>query len=178
MKNKIDENLYSRQIYTYGKELMDKIVDLKILIMGLRGLGIEVAKNIILVGPKEVSISDKNLCQINDLGANFYLNEIDVNKNTREDSCINKLKNLNPYVNVNIYKGSSIEDMKKYDIIIVTELNSIDKIIDIDNFCRKNKIKFIYALNCGLTGFLFNDFGDEHYVYDFNGEKCNYFGPS
>ena len=47
MKNKIDENLYSRQIYTYGKELMDKIVDLKILIMGLRGLGIEVAKNII-----------------------------------------------------------------------------------------------------------------------------------
>ena len=171
MKNKIDENLYSRQIYTYGKELMDKIVDLKILIMGLRGLGIEVAKNIILVGPKEVSISDKNLCQINDLGANFYLNEIDVNKNTREDSCINKLKNLNPYVNVNIYKGSSIEDMKKYDIIIVTELNGIDKIIDIDNFCRKNKIKFIYALNCGLTGFLFNDFGDEHYVYDFNGEK-------
>ena len=39
---KLDENLYSRQIFTYGKETMDKIVNLKILIMGLRGLGIEI----------------------------------------------------------------------------------------------------------------------------------------
>ena len=46
---KIDENLYSRQIFTYGKETMDKIVNLKILIIGLRGLGIETAKNIILI---------------------------------------------------------------------------------------------------------------------------------
>ena len=43
---KIDENLYSRQIFTYGKETMDKIVNLRILIMGLGGLGIETAKNI------------------------------------------------------------------------------------------------------------------------------------
>ena len=52
MEKKIDENLYSRQIFTYGKETMDKIVNLKILIIGLRGLGIETAKNIILAGPK------------------------------------------------------------------------------------------------------------------------------
>ena len=86
MEKKIDENLYSRQIFTYGKETMDKIVNLKILIIGLRGLGIETAKNIILAGPKEVSISDKSICKINDLGANFYLNETDVNKNTLEES--------------------------------------------------------------------------------------------
>ena len=58
---KIDENLYSRQIFTYGKETMDKIVNMRILIIGLKGLGIEIAKNIILAGPKEVSISDKNI---------------------------------------------------------------------------------------------------------------------
>lgn len=34
---KIDENLYSRQIFTYGKETMEEIVKKKILIMGLRG---------------------------------------------------------------------------------------------------------------------------------------------
>ena len=64
----------------------------EILIIGLRGLGIETAKNIILAGPKEVSISDESICKINDLGANFYLNETHVNKNTLEESCINKLK--------------------------------------------------------------------------------------
>ena len=171
MKKKFDENLYSRQIFTYGKETMDKIVNLKILIFGLRGLGIETAKNIILAGPKEVSISDKNICKINDLGANFYLNEMHVNKKTLEDSCINKLKELNPYVNVNIYKGSSTDDMKKYNIIIITEIKKLDELYNINKFCRQNKKYFIYALNFGLTGFLFNDFGDEHYVYDFNGEK-------
>ena len=76
---KLDENLYSRQIFTYGIDTMDKIINLKILIIGLRGLGIEIAKNIILAGPKEVSISDKNICQINDLGSNFYINEKDIN---------------------------------------------------------------------------------------------------
>ena len=58
----IHKNLYSRQIFTYGQDLMEKIINLKILIVGLRGLGIEIAKNLILAGPKEVLISDKNKC--------------------------------------------------------------------------------------------------------------------
>ena len=168
---KFDENLNSRTIFTYGKETMEKIVDLKILIIGLRGLGIETAKNIILSGPKEVSISDKNKCKISDLGSNFYLNEEDVNKNTREVSCINKLKALNPYVNVNIYKGLSIADMKRFNIIIITEIMKLEELYEINELCRKYSIYFIYALNLGLTGFLFNDFGDEHKITDFNGEK-------
>ena len=56
----IDTNLYSRQIRTYGIEIMKKLQNLKILIIGLRGLGIEIAKNLILAGPKEVKIYDPN----------------------------------------------------------------------------------------------------------------------
>lgn len=33
---------------------MKKLIKLKVLILGLKGLGVEVAKNIILSGPKEV----------------------------------------------------------------------------------------------------------------------------
>lgn len=168
---KIDENLYSRQIFTYGKEVMNKIVNLKILIIGLRGLGIEIAKNIILAGTKEVSISDKNICEINDLTSNFYINENDVNIKTREESCIKKLKALNPYVNVTIHKGLFREDIKRFNLIIITEIMKLEDLYEINSVCRKNKINFIYTLSLGLTGFLFNDFGDEHYVYDINGEK-------
>ena len=164
--SKIDENLYSRQLFTYGKETMEKIVNMRILIIGLKGLGIETAKNIILAGPKEVSISDKNICKINDLGSNFYLNENDVERNSLEKACIKKLKELNPYVNVNIYNGSSTKDMQKYNIIIITELMRLEELYDIDNFCRQNKKFFIYSLNLGLTGFLFNDFGIEHNIFD------------
>ena len=66
MTDKIKEDYkkdlrYSRQIGTYGNETMKKLSELKILIIGLKGLGVEVAKNIILSGPKRVSLYDKDL---------------------------------------------------------------------------------------------------------------------
>lgn len=92
----IDTNLYSRQIYTFGYDYR-KIINLKILIIGLRGFGIEIAKNLILGGPREVSISDKKICKNNDLNSNFYINEKDINLKSREGSCYDKLELLNPY---------------------------------------------------------------------------------
>ena len=167
----IDTDLYSRQIYTYGLDTMEKIINLKILIIGLRGLGVEIAKNLILAGPKEVSISDKNICTICDLSSNFYINENDINIKCREDSCYDKLKTLNPYVNVTKHKGFYKEDIKKFDIIIITEIMKLEELYEINNICRKNNIYFIYTLNLGLTGYLFNDFCDNHHIYDINGEK-------
>ena len=47
----IDTNLYSRQIGTFGMETMGKLIKMKVLIVGMRGLGVEIAKNLILAGP-------------------------------------------------------------------------------------------------------------------------------
>ena len=38
------------------------------------------------------------------------------------------------------------------------------------NWNDEININFIYTLNLGLTGFLFNDFGNKHYIFDLNGE--------
>ena len=46
---KVDDNLYSRSILTYGMETMRKLSQLKVFIYGLRGLGIEVANILKLV---------------------------------------------------------------------------------------------------------------------------------
>jgi ubiquitin-activating enzyme E1 len=51
MDQKMYENLYSRQIGTYGAETMGKLIKMKVLVQGLRGLGVEVSKNLILAGP-------------------------------------------------------------------------------------------------------------------------------
>lgn len=48
---KIDMDLYSRQIGTFGVETMGKLIKMKVCIMGIRGLGVEIAKNLILAGP-------------------------------------------------------------------------------------------------------------------------------
>ena len=166
-----NKNLYSRQILTYGTDAMNEIQNYKILIIGLRGLGIEIVKNLILAGPKEVSISDKNICKINDLGSNFYIDEGDINTKSLEDSCFEKLNTLNPNVNVTKHKGIHKEDIKKFDIIIISEIMNLEDLYEINNITRKYKKYFIYTLNLGLTGFLFNDFGENHPIYDSNGEK-------
>lgn len=69
----IDTNLYSRQIGTFGLETMGKLIKMKVLIIGQRGLGVETAKNLILAGPHTVHVYDPTTVTINDLGANFYL---------------------------------------------------------------------------------------------------------
>jgi ubiquitin-activating enzyme E1 len=40
---------------------MGKLIKLRVFIHGLRGLGVEVAKNLILAGPKAVTIHDPEL---------------------------------------------------------------------------------------------------------------------
>lgn len=56
---------------------------MKVVIVGLRGLGVETAKNLILAGPEQVLVYDPDLVRINDLGANFYCDEASVGKLTR-----------------------------------------------------------------------------------------------
>lgn len=45
---------------------------MKCFIQGLRGLGLEIAKNLILAGPKSVIVYDPTVISIADLGSNFY----------------------------------------------------------------------------------------------------------
>ena len=100
--DQIDTNLYSRQIGTFGLETMGKLIKMQVCIVGLRGLGVEVAKNLILAGPKSVHLYDPEITKLNDLGANFYTEEHHVGKVSRADACVVKLRELNPYVKVEV----------------------------------------------------------------------------
>jgi ubiquitin-activating enzyme E1 len=70
---------------------------MNILIIGLRGLGIETAKNLILAGPHRVVVHDDRPVAVADLGANFYVTENDLGK-PRSSSVLAKLVDLNPNV--------------------------------------------------------------------------------
>ena len=181
MDKNIDNNFYSRQIGTYGLGTMKKIIKMNAFIYGMRGVGIETAKNIVLSGTKSLTIFDPNKSKINDLTSNFFLNELDVKEGKRRDeACISKLSELNPYVKLNIMEGDEIildiqkklenQDLK-YDVVIITEFLSKKEIIDINEICRKNNIGFILSLEFGIYGFIFVDFGDEFKIYDESGEE-------
>lgn len=76
----IDEGLYSRQLYVLGHDAMRRMATSDVLISGLGGLGVEVAKNVILGGVKSVTLHDEAVCQISDLGSQFYLTQDDIGK--------------------------------------------------------------------------------------------------
>ena len=175
--NKDEELLYSRQIAAYGSNAMNKISQLKILIYGIRGLGIEISKNIILAGPKKVTIFDNNLITIKDLCSNFYISEEDIGQR-RDEVSLKKLKELNPAVECNFLKDSNnnfSEIIEGYDIFVSTEIMEIDEIKNLSEICHKKKKGFIYSLVFGLTFFCFVDFGEHIIKNSNNSESKKYF---
>lgn len=125
MNQQIDTNLYSRQIGTFGMETMGKLIKLDVLIVGMRGLGVETAKNLILAGPHRVDVWDDEKVRIRDLGANFYLQESDVDKKTRGEATYEKLRELNNYVKVDLATGPLGMDLfSKYHCVVFTEVHT------------------------------------------------------
>jgi len=101
---KIDEGLYSRQLYVLGHEAMKRMSSSNVLLVGLKGLGVEIAKNLILAGVRSVTLHDDNPATLFDLSAQFYLSEKDIG-HPRAQACLLKLSELNSYVDVNVHSG-------------------------------------------------------------------------
>merc|ERR1711991_757768 len=143
--NLLDEDFYSKQLYFLGKDAQYKLSNSNILISGLGGLGVEIAKNLILTGPKSVMLHDICDTTIYDLSSQYFLKNNDIGKN-RAVICRDKLSNLNKNVNICVSTNELKENLiKYYDIVILTN-SSIEEQIDINNICRKYNIKFISTI--------------------------------
>jgi len=156
---------------------MGKLIKMKVLIVGMRGLGVETAKNLILAGPNSVTFYDPNPTEIRDLGANFYLNQQHVDsKTSRAAASLPQLQELNPYVRVNTIDSLSIEDHSNYSLVCYTEnFSGLSNLIAVNNFCRSKNIGFLLSETMGAAGYVFSDFGEKHIITDADGEQCRSF---
>jgi ubiquitin-activating enzyme E1 len=169
---------YSRAIGTMGKETMIKLMQLSVLVVGMRGLGFEIAKNLVLAGVKSVAIHDPTMTQICDLGSNFYLKAEHVGKVTRAEAVLDTFKELNPDVKVTVENGQiyTEESAKLYRCVVITEnFVNIDTITQFNEVCRKNNTNFIMTETLGASAYAFLDFGDAHVINDHNGEDTKAF---
>ncbi|XP_043470498.1 ubiquitin-like modifier-activating enzyme 1 isoform X1 [Leptopilina heterotoma] len=166
----IDEGLYSRQLYVLGHDAMRRMASSDVLISGLGGLGVEIAKNVILGGVKSVTLHDNAVCQIADLGSQFYLTEEDIGKN-RAEACCGRLAELNNYVPTRHHDGTLSENfLKKFKVIVLTE-TTIKEQLRIAEITHANGIALIIGESRGLYSQVFCDFGDKFTVVDTNGEQ-------
>ena len=166
----IDEGLYSRQLYVLGKEAMMKMQNANVLIIGLKGLGIEIAKNVALAGVKSLTLYDPTTIKVQHLSSQFFLTEDDIGKKIDEVSSV-RLSELNQYVPISILSDLSESNLAQFKCIVATDLLNIEDLVKLNNFTHKNNIGFIQANMRGLFGQLFVDLGENFTVVDPDGEE-------
>ncbi|KAK6459665.1 uncharacterized protein RJT20DRAFT_125008 [Scheffersomyces xylosifermentans] len=165
----IDEGLYSRQLYVLGKEAMLKMQNASVLIVGLKGLGVEIAKNVALAGVKSLALYDPEPVSLQDLSSQFFLEESSVGT-PRADATAPKLAELNAYVPVSVLSDLSEETLSQFKCIVTTNI-SLEEQVRINNFTHEKQIGYINADIRGLFGSLFVDFGESFTVIDQTGEE-------
>ncbi|GFP97974.1 ubiquitin-activating enzyme e1 2 [Phtheirospermum japonicum] len=168
----IDEDLHSRQLAVYGRETMRRLFASNILVSGMQGLGVEIAKNLILAGVKSVTLHDEGTVELWDLSSNFVFSEKDLGKN-RALASFQKLQELNNAVAISTLTTKlNIEQLSDFQAVVFTDID-LERAIEFNEYCHNHQppIAFIKSEVRGLFGSAFCDFGPEFTVFDVDGEE-------
>ncbi|CCT65076.1 probable ubiquitin-protein ligase (E1-like (ubiquitin-activating) enzym) [Fusarium fujikuroi IMI 58289] len=170
--NEIDESLYSRQLYVLGHEAMKRMGASNVLIVGLKGLGVEIAKNIALAGVKSLTLYDPAPVQIADLSSQFFLTPNDVGK-PRDEVTVPRVAELNAYTPVKLHQSPGLDgelsQFDKYQVVVLTNA-PIHQQKAIGDYCHSKGIYVVIADTYGLFGSVFCDFGEKFTCIDPTGE--------
>uniref|UniRef100_A0A8C2SRJ0 SUMO-activating enzyme subunit 1 n=1 Tax=Coturnix japonica TaxID=93934 RepID=A0A8C2SRJ0_COTJA len=138
----------------------------RVLLVGLRGLGAEVAKNLILAGVKGLTMMDHQQVSPEDTRAQFLVPAGSVGRN-RAEASLERAQNLNPMVDVKA-DPENVESkpeafFTQFDAVCVTGC-SRDAMMRIDHICHQNGIKFFAGDVFGYHGYTFADLGEHDFV--------------
>ncbi|KAM9185694.1 ubiquitin-like modifier-activating enzyme 7 [Dugong dugon] len=161
----LDEELYSRQLYVLDSVAMQRIQGAKVLLSGLRGLGAEVAKNLVLMGVGSLTLHDPHPTCWSDLTAQFFLSEQDLGK-SRAEASQEPVSQLNGAVQVRVHTGAITEGLLLDFQVVVLTASELEEQLRVGNFCHQHGVCFVMADTRGLVGQLFCDFGEDFTVQD------------
>jgi ubiquitin-activating enzyme E1 len=162
-KSIIDVDLQSRQLATYGMGVMERLAGAAVLIIGMNGLGVEVAKNIVLANVRKVTLADDCVASWSDMGSHFYLQPDDVGRTNRADACRRSIKDVNTGVEVVCCTEPISEELlAAHDAVCVCDCvcrGAGDQLPFMwDDICRRRGVSFIRCEARGVFGYIFDDF--------------------
>lgn len=158
--------LYDRQIRLWGVKAQGKIQSANVLLITMKALANEIAKNLVLAGIGSLTIVDDQIVTLPDLGAQFLLTEENVGQN-RAQAAAESARKLNPRVKIFadpesiMTKGASYFSV--FDIIIATDLNPTT-LTFLNTATRLHKRKFYAAASHGYYGYIFSDLIEHDYM--------------
>jgi ubiquitin-like 1-activating enzyme E1 A len=151
--------LYDRQIRLWGVKAQERLRSAKILLIGMKALANEIAKNLVLAGVGSLTVLDHELVTEDDLSSQFFISEEHIGQN-RAQAALPQILKLNPrvalFADPNPVASKYPEYFSSFDITIATSLD-IDILTDINAACRFNGRKFYAADTHGMYGYVFAD---------------------
>ena len=172
--NKVDESLYSRQLFVYGVAAQERIQLTNVLVTGiLNGSAIEVCKSLALAGVRSITLCDDAPCQVGDLASSYVINENCVrDKRIRSQVALQYIAELNQHVSCEAVSKQQLDatGFDRFQIVVV--VNEQREVLEkIGLYCHNKSIPVVFIGTYGLYGYCFCDFGPEFTILDNNGEQ-------
>ncbi|CAB3229044.1 unnamed protein product [Arctia plantaginis] len=170
---------YDRQIRLWGLESQKRLRAAKVLIIGMNGLGAEIAKNVILSGVKSVCLLDNEKLKEIDLYSQFLSPPDKIGEN-RAEASVQRAKALNPMVEITT-ETKSVDNLTdsyftQFDVVCATGLKQ-EQLERINNACRDSNKKFLCGDVWGMYGYMFADLVDHEYSEEIVQHKALKRGP-
>ena len=166
--NKDQIERYSRQIVLkkVGASGQKKIIQSKILIVGMGGLGCPVAEFLVRAGAGLLGIVDSDNIDLSNIHRQSLYNMSDLKK-SKVSVAKSKLKKINPSVKINCYKmrlnkNNYQKIIKEYDYVVDGSDNFKTKFL-VNDFCKKNKKILVTGAISKFDGHIF--------TFDFKNKK-------
>lgn len=161
-----EAELYDRQIRLWGLESQKRLHSAEVLLIGIKGLGAEVSKNLILAGIKSLTILDSGVVTEEDYCYQFLAPTDQIGKN-RAVASLERAQALNPLVKVTA-DTDHVDDkdddfFTKWSVVIATECSQ-EQLIRISNVCHKASVKFFCSDVFGFYGFTFADLQEHEFA--------------
>ncbi|XBW35268.1 hypothetical protein QEN19_000836 [Hanseniaspora menglaensis] len=173
VETQVDVELYDRQIRLWGLSTQQLILNSKVLVVNLNGLGTEIVKNLLLSGIGNITVLDEHEIEISDVNTyynqffiyNSDLSKVDTTKKyKRLDFAEKNMKDMNPRCNLQVFTDSSEkklldkEFLKNFDLVITTEILNNELLSKINLLTRDIKIPLYICQSFGLSSFIFVDY--------------------
>ncbi|KAJ5445067.1 Ubiquitin/SUMO-activating enzyme E1 [Penicillium cf. griseofulvum] len=165
--------LYDRQIRLWGVHAQEKIRSANILLITVKALANEVAKNLVLAGIGSLTIIDHQAVTEEDLGAQFFIAEAQSEQNiigkNRAQVAGPQIHKMNPRVKLNIdtsdVKTKQPDFFAQFDLTIATELDFVTN-TTVNAACRLANRPFYAAGLHGFYGYVFADLISHDFVIE------------
>ncbi|KAI4886504.1 hypothetical protein NFI96_024875, partial [Prochilodus magdalenae] len=160
---------YDRQIRLWGLDAQKRLRGSRVLLVGLRGLGAEVAKNLILAGVKGLTLLDHEQVTEESRRAQFLI-PVDANGQNHAQASLERAQFLNPMVEVKAdtdqVESKSDDFFLQFDAVCLTGC-SRDLMVRVDQLCGPKNIKVFCGDVFGYHGYMFSDLGQEHHYVEY-----------